>query len=51
MPLVLTDDTSVIIAMLRETFPLLIPPQILANMNIAKFVENDHKILDINIPH
>lgn len=49
-PLVLTDEMSVIIAMLKETFPLLIPPQILAIINIAKLVETDHSKFETNIP-
>lgn len=49
-PLVFTDDISVMIAILNETLPLLIPPNILAIMNIAKFVENDHNKFDISIP-
>lgn len=41
-PLVLIVDTSVIIAMLIETLPLLIPPIIRANINSTRLFDNAH---------
>lgn len=50
IPLVFTDDISVMIAMLRDTLPLLIPPTILAIINMAKLLENAHNKFDITMP-
>lgn len=43
-PLDAMVETSVIIAMDKLTFPLLIPPTILAKTNIAKFLDKAHNI-------
>lgn len=48
--LVFNEDISLIMAMLKDTFPLLNPPINLANINKAKLLENAHKTYESAIP-
>jgi len=49
-PLVFGEVTSLMIAIDRLIFPLLMPPTNLANTNIPKFVEKAHKRYENAIP-
>lgn len=51
IPRVFIVDTSVIIAILSDTFPLLIPPKNLASIKIAKFVDSAQSTYDNIIPN
>lgn len=44
------DETSAIIAILSETFPLLIPPINRAKINKTKLFDKHHKTYEIDIP-
>ena len=49
-PRVLMEETSVIIAILNETLPLLIPPINRARINKTKLLDNAQSMYDIAIP-
>lgn len=49
-PLVFGEVTSLIIAIDRLIFPLLMPPINLVNTNIPKFVEKAHKRYESEMP-
>lgn len=51
LPRVFKSETSVIMAILNEMFPLLSPPTKRANTNKKKFEDTAHKIYEHEIPN